>query len=196
MTFAVSNDVIDLVFRQARTYNSYTDRAVDEHTLRTLYDLFKWGPTSTNQQPLRVVWCVSQASKERLAELCYAGNAEKVRRAPVSAVLGMDLDFVRHLPRLFPHADARAWYGDDRKLIEESAFRNSSLQGAYFIIAARLMGLATNPMSGFDEGRVNHVFFPDGTVRVNFISTLGYGEPSTLYPRAPRLDFDEVCRII
>jgi 3-hydroxypropanoate dehydrogenase len=189
MTFQVSSEVIDLVFREARTYNSFVDRPVDERTLKNLYDLFKWGPTSTNQQPLRIVWCLSQASKDRLSDLCYAGNAEKVRRAPVSAVLGMDLQFIRLLPRLFPYADARKWYGDDTRLIAESAFRNSSLQGAYFIIAARLMGLATNPMSGFDEHRVNDAFFPEGNVRVNFISTLGYGDPSTLYPRAPRLYF-------
>ena len=114
----------------------------------------------------------------------------------MTAILGMDLDFVRHLPRMFPHTDARLWYGDDQKLIKESAFRNSSLQGGYFIIAARLLGLATNPMSGFDEEGLNREFFSDGKTKVNFITTLGYGDPVTLHPRAPRFEFDEVNWII
>ncbi|MFC0303466.1 malonic semialdehyde reductase [Rhizorhabdus histidinilytica] len=190
------DDVKDRLFREARTANGYTDRAVTEDVLRALYDLYKWGPTSTNQQPLRVVWCIGETAKGRLADLCYPGNAEKVRGAPAVGVFGMDLDFLRHLPRLFPHVDARSWYGDDRKLIAESAFRNSTLQAGYLIVAARLLGLATNPMSGFDEEGVNAAFFPEGNVRVNFITTLGYGDPAAVHPRAPRFDFDEVSRII
>ncbi|WNG47094.1 malonic semialdehyde reductase [Archangium minus] len=183
--------VLDRVFRKARTFNSFTDRPVDEATLRALHELWKWGPTSTNQQPLRVVWCVSDAAKSTLAALCAPGNAKKVLDAPVSAVLGMETNFVHYLPRVFPHTDARGWYGDNRRLIEESAFRNSSLQAAYFIIAARLLGLDTNPMSGFDEEKVNEAFFAGTTSRVNFITTLGYGDPATLYPRGPRLEFEE-----
>jgi 3-hydroxypropanoate dehydrogenase len=196
MSDLLPDEVLDRVFRKARTFNSYIDRPVTEVMLRHLYDLLKWGPTSTNQQPLRVVWCVSSEAKERLAALCYPGNAEKVRASPVAAVLGMELDFVRHLPRLFPHTDARGWYGDDRRLIAESAFRNSTLQAAYLIIAARLLGLDTNPMSGFDEGGVNQAFFAGTTVRVNFITTLGYGDPATLYPRAPRLEFEEANTLL
>ncbi len=196
MPSVVSSEILDLTFRQARTFNSYQDRSVDTAVLQELYDLIKWGPTSSNQQTLRIVWCTSTEAKERLAALCYQGNAEKIRVAPVTAILGMDLDFVRHLPRMFPHADARPWYGDDQKLIKESAFRNSSLQGGYFIIAARLLGLATNPMSGFDEEGLNREFFSDGKTKVNFITTLGYGDPATLYPRAPRFEFDEVNWII
>lgn len=196
MSDVTLDDVKDQLFRTARTVNAYADRAVTEATLRDLYDLYKWGPTSTNQQPLRVVWCTSESARNQLADLCYAGNAEKVRAAPVAGIFGMDLDFVRHLPRLFPHADARGWYGDDDALIAESAFRNSTLQAGYLIVAARILGLATNPMSGFDEAGVNAAFFPDGHVRVNFITTLGYGDPEAVYPRAPRFDFDEVSRII
>ncbi|TPG88788.1 malonic semialdehyde reductase [Pseudomonas caspiana] len=196
MSIALPYDVSDQIFRKARTFNSFIDKPVAEPTLRALYDLLKWGPTSTNQQPLRIVWCRSDESKEKLASLCYAGNAEKVRAAPVTAILGMELDFVRYLLRLFPHADARGWYGDDQRLIAESAFRNSSLQGAYFIIAARMLGLGTNPMSGFDEDQVNATFFDNSSVKVNFITTLGYGDASTLYDRAPRLDFEEVNRFI
>jgi 3-hydroxypropanoate dehydrogenase len=135
------------------------------------------------------------AAKEKLAALSYAGNAEKIRTAPVSAVLGMDTDFLRYLLRTYPHADARGWYGDDRRLIEESAFRNSSLQVGYLILAARMLGLDTNPMSGFDEAAVNTAFFGDTAVRVNCITTLGYADPETLYPRAPRLDFEETNRL-
>ncbi|MBB5415219.1 malonic semialdehyde reductase [Paraburkholderia atlantica] len=196
MNSLASDDVLDRVFRKARTYNSFIDRPVTRETLETLYGLYKWGPTSTNQQPLRVVWCVTSDAKERLAALCYAGNGAKVRAAPVAGILGMDEEFVRHLPRLFPHADARSWYGDDQALIRESAFRNSTLQAAYLIIAARLLGLDTNPMSGFDEAGVNAEFFKEGGVRVNFITTLGYGDPQTLYPRAPRFEFDEVNKLI
>ncbi|MFC3940790.1 malonic semialdehyde reductase [Pseudomonas gingeri NCPPB 3146 = LMG 5327] len=196
MNMPLSDELLDQVFRKARTFNSFIDRPVAQSTIRALYDLLKWGPTSTNQQPLRVVWCHSPEAKERLAALCYAGNAEKVRAAPVTAILGMELDFVRYLPRLFPHADARGWYGDDQRLIAESAFRNSSLQGAYFIIAARMLGLDTNPMSGFDEEQINASFFADSSIRVNFIATLGYGDSTTLYERAPRLDFDEANRFI
>ncbi|MEM5386739.1 malonic semialdehyde reductase [Paraburkholderia phymatum] len=192
----VSDDMLDRVFRKARTHNSYIDRPVTRETLEALYSLYKWGPTSTNQQPLRVVWCVTSDAKERLAALCHAGNAAKVRAAPAAAIFGMDEDFVRHLPRLFPHADARSWYGNDQALIRDSAFRNSTLQAAYLIIAARLLGLDTNPMSGFDEAGVNAEFFTGSRTQVNFITTLGYGDPQTLYPRAPRFEFDEVNKLV
>jgi 3-hydroxypropanoate dehydrogenase len=188
----LSSIVQDQLFRTARTFNGYTDRPVTEATLRALYDLYKWGPTSTNQQPLRVIWCITGEAKAKLADFCYPGNAEKVRAAPVTAIFGMDLDFVQHLLRMFPHADARGWYGDDEKLIAESAFRNSTLQAGYLIIAARALGLGANGMSGFDEAGVNAAFFPGGRVRVNFISTLGYGDQEAVYPRAPRFEFEEV----
>ncbi|MFM0673353.1 malonic semialdehyde reductase [Paraburkholderia sediminicola] len=196
MTKPLDNEVLDRAFRSARTFNSYLDKAVEVDTLRELYDLVKWGPTSTNQQPMRIVWCTSPEAKSKLADLCADGNAAKVRAAPVTAIIGMEINFVELLPRLFPHVDARPWYAGNRALIEESAFRNSSLQGGYFIIAARLLGLDTNAMSGFDEEKVNAAFFSNISIRVNFITTLGYGDASTLYPRAPRLTFDEVNRVI
>lgn len=196
MTEPVSDKIRDLAFRKARTFNSFTDRPVAEDTLRELYDLLKWGPTSTNQQPLRIIWCVSEESKRKLAGFAADGNAKKILQAPVTAILGMDLDFVNHLSRMFPHADARSWYGDDPKVRWDSALRNSSLQAGYFIIAARLLGLDTNPMLGFDEQALNSAFFPNSSIWVNMVSTLGYGEPATLYPRAPRFDFEEINQII
>lgn len=196
MKTSLPNSALDQVFRSARTYNSYIDRPVDEATLKRLYELYKWGPTSTNQQPLRIVWCTTQDAKDRLAALCQAGNADKVRTAPVTAILGMEMNFVRFLRRLFPIADASTWYGDDPRFLADSALRNSSLQAAYLIIAARMLGLDTNPLGGFDEEAINAAFFPDSTVRVNFLMTLGYGDPATLYPRGPRLDFEEANRLV
>lgn len=187
----VAQEAMEKAFVDARTVNGYTSEPVTDEDLRAVYDLMKWGPTSTNQQPLRIIWCRTQEAKDRLAELCYPGNAEKVRAAPVAAILGMEHDFVRHLPRLFPHMDATGWYGDDQELIRESAFRNSSLQAGYLIIAARMLGLALNPMSGFDADAVNEQFFGGTSVKVNFITTLGHGDVSTAYPRGPRLTFEE-----
>ncbi len=197
MTLPLNDDVLDRVFRRARTFNSYTDRPVALQTLREIYDLLKWGPTSTNQCPLRIIWCVTEQSKARLAALCAGSNSGKVLLAPVSAVLGMDLTFYQHIPRLFPHfADAESWYTGQDEMIKESALRNSSLQGAYFIIAARLLGLDCNPMSGFDEEKINNTFFAGTHTQVNFITTLGYGDATTLYPRAPRFDFEEVNTLV
>jgi 3-hydroxypropanoate dehydrogenase len=196
MTAPLADDVLDRVFRTARTYNGFTDQPVAEAQLHALWDLLKWGPTSANQEPARIVWCVSQAAKDRLADCTSATNAEKIRKAPVAAVIGMDMEFYEKLPKLFPHADARAWFTGNDKLIEESAFRNSTLQGAYFIVAARLLGLDTGPMSGFDPAKVNAAFFAGTTHRVNFISTLGYGDPATVFGRLPRLDFAEANTIV
>lgn len=196
MLTPLPDESLDRVFRMARTVNAYRDAPVTEDDLRALYDLMKWGPTSTNQQPLRIVWCRSPEAKERLAALCFPGNAEKVRAAPVAAVLGMDNDFVRHLPRLFPHTDARGWYGNDQALIDESAFRNSTLQAGYLIVAARMLGLDLNPMSGFNADAVNQAFFSNTTIKVNFITTLGHGDPDSAYPRGPRLSFDEACTLV
>ena len=148
------------------------------------------GPTSANQSPARLVWCVSSESKDKLAACCLPANAEKIRAAPVSVIIGMDLDFHEQLPWLFPHVDARAWFVDNEALRESSAMRNSTLQGAYFIIAARALGLDTGPMSGFDNGAVDAAFFGDTPrVKSNFISTLGYGDPATIFERSPRPDF-------
>jgi len=192
----LNDDALDRVFRTARTYNGYTDEPVSEGRLRAIWDLLKWGPTSANQEPLRMVWCMSQDAKEKLAQVCSAQNAPKVRKAPVTAILAMDMEFYEKLPKLFPHTDARAWFLGNDGLIQESAFRNSSLQGAYFIIAARMLGLDTGPMSGFDTNKVNEAFFAGTNYRTNFISTLGYGDPASIFDRLPRLDFDEANQIV
>lgn len=195
MTTPMNDEVLDRVFRTTRTYNGFTEEPVATAELHQLFDLMKWGPTSANQEPLRIVWCVSDGAKEKLAACCSEKNAPKIREAPVSAILGMDMEFYEKLPRLFPHADARSWFVGNQPLIEESAFRNSTLQGAYFIVAARLLGLDTGPMSGFDANAVNEAFFAGTSVKANFVSTLGHGDPSTVYDRLPRLAFDEVNTI-
>jgi 3-hydroxypropanoate dehydrogenase len=196
MSEPLPDAVLDRVFRTARTFNRYLDRPVATETLHAIWDLLKWGPTSANQEPLRIVWCTSDEAKDRLAATTSSTNAPKIRAAPVTAILGMDLAFYERLPQLFPHVDARAWFVGNDALIRESAFRNSALQGAYFIVAARLLGLDCGPMSGFDAAKVNDAFFAGTTHQVNFIATLGYGDPAGLHDRLPRLDFDDANRIV
>ena len=188
---------LDTLFRTARTYNGYTDEPVSEAELRAIWDLMKMGPTSANQLPARLVWCVSDDAKAKLAAACSSQNAPKVLQAPVSVVIGMDIDFHEHLPELFPHADAKSWFDGNEALRRESAMRNSSLQGAYFIIAARAIGLDTGPMSGFDNAAVDKAFFADQpSVKSNFIATFGHGDPSTIFGRSPRPEFGQFNRII
>lgn len=195
MTKPLDAAALDQLFRTARTANGYTDQPVGEDELRAIWDLMKMGPTSANQMPARLVWCVSQEAKDRLAECTSATNADKVRKAPVSVVIGMDTEFHENLPELFPHVDARSWFVGNEALRKESAFRNSSLQGAYFIMAARALGLDTGPMSGFDAGKVDAAFFADTpAVKVNFISTLGHGDPTTIFDRNPRPAFEKFNR--
>lgn len=196
MSTPLNDEAIDRVFRAARTYNGYTDEPVSEGQLRAIWDLLKWGPTSANQEPLRIVWCVSQDAKDKLAQFCSAQNAPKVQKAPVTAILAMDMEFYEKLPKLFPHVDARAWFLGNEGLIQESAFRNSTLQGAYFIVAARMLGLDTGPMSGFDTAKVNEAFFAGTTYKANFICSLGHGDPASIFGRHPRLDFDEANQIL
>ena len=187
----LNDAALDQLFRTARTYNGYTGEAVSEDQLHAIWDLMKMGPTSANQLPARLVWCVSDEAKAKLATCCSAQNAPKVLKAPVSVILAMDVDFHELLPELFPHADAKAWFDGNRELREESAFRNSSLQGGYLILAARALGLDTGPMSGFDAGKVDAAFFADTpAVRTNFIATLGHGDPATIFPRSPRPGFE------
>ena len=195
MAAPLSDEVLDRVFRTTRTFNGFTDEPVSEEQLRALWDLIKWGPTSANQEPMRIVWCVSDAAKEKLAACCTGPNGDKVRKAPVTAIIAYDMEFYEKLPELFPHADARSWFVGKPDLIAESAVRNGTLQGAYFIIGARLLGLDTGPMSGIDAAAVNEAFFAGTPYRVNFISTLGHGDPSTVYGRLPRLSFEDANRI-
>lgn len=188
--------VLDQLFRTARTYNGYLDRPVTAAQLEAIWDLMKMGPTSANCLPARLVWCVSQEAKDRLADCAGGTNPDKIRAAPVSVVIGMDMEFYEALPELFPHTDARSWFLGNDKLIADTAFRNSSLQGAYFIMAARALGLDTGPMSGFDAAAVEAAFFADQpTVKANFISTLGYGDPETIFGRSPRPDFGRFNRV-
>jgi 3-hydroxypropanoate dehydrogenase len=191
----LSDDGLDTIFRSARTFNHYTDRPVPETTLHAIWDVMKWAPTSANTSPARIVWCTSDAAKERLAALSSGTNGAKIRKAPVTAIIGYDTEFHEHLPKLFPHVDARPWFADPA-FREEAAFRNSSLQGAYFLIAARALGLDTGPMSGFDNAGVDAAFFAGTTVKSNFISTLGYGDPATLHERLPRFAFAEANTIV
>ena len=181
---------LDTIFRAARTYNGYLDTPVSTDQIHAIWDLMKWGPTSANQLPARMIWCTSDDAKAKLAACASAQNAPKILGAPVTVIIGMDENFHEHLPELFPHTDAKAWFDGNEELRQASAFRNSSLQGAYFIIAARALGLDTGPMSGFDGGKVNAAFFADTpAVKVNFISTLGYGDPASIFDRSPRPDF-------
>jgi 3-hydroxypropanoate dehydrogenase len=186
----LSDEALDTIFRTARTYNGYSDKPVGEEEIKQIYDLLKMGPTSANQQPGRFVWCLSQDAKDKLADCAGGANPPKIKEAPAAVVIGMDPDFHNELPWLFPHADAKSWFEGSEEMREEHAFRNGSLQGAYFIIAARAIGLDTGPMSGFDADRVNAEFFAGTKHRVNFISTLGYGDPASIFDRLPRPEFE------
>ena len=187
---------LDQLFRAARTHNAWQDKPVPDSLLAELHDLMKWGPTSANCWPLRVVYVKSSAAKARLLPLLMEGNRAKTQAAPVVAILGMDLAFYEELPRLFPHTDAKSWFVGNDALIEATAFRNSSLQGAYFMLAARALGLDCGPMSGFDAARVDAEFFAGTTIKSNFICSLGHGDPAALFPRSPRPEFAEVCKIL
>ncbi len=187
---------LDQLFLEARTYNGYLNRPVSEAQLHDIWNLMKMGPTSANMLPARLVWLTSAEGKERLARHAMDSNAEKIRKAPVSVVIGMDYDFHEHLPDLFPHTDAKSWFEGDPEGRKEVALRNSSLQGAYFILAARALGLGTGPMSGFDAKAVDDEFFSETpNIKSNFISTLGYGDPDTVFDRSPRPDFERFNRI-
>ncbi|MEA1677594.1 malonic semialdehyde reductase [Nitrospirillum sp. BR 11163] len=185
----------DLLFRTARTQNGWIDKPVPEALLRELYDLFKFGPTSANCSPARVVFVTSAEGKERLKPALSGNNTEKTMTAPVTAIIGYDLAFYDQLPRLFPHADARSWFTSSEELARTTAFRNGTLQGAYLMLAARSLGLDCGPMSGFDNAKVDAAFFPDSTVKSNFLCNLGYGDPAKVFPRLPRLEFEEACSI-
>lgn len=197
MSQPLADTALDQLFRTARSYNGYLDRPVATEQLHAIWELMKMGPTSANCLPARLVWCVSDAAKERLAGCAGGANPDKIRSAPVSVVIGMDMEFYENLPELFPHADAKSWFTGNDALIESTAFRNSSLQGGYFIMAARALGLDTGPMSGFNPDAVNAAFFGDTpAVKVNFISTLGYGDPATIFARSPRPGFDRFNSIV
>lgn len=207
----LSEQALDLLFREARTHNAWLDLPVSDETLRQLYDLMKWGPTSANCCPARILFLRTPEAKQRLLPALSPGNVDKTMSAPVTAIIGYDGRFYEQLPKLFPHADARSWFVETPELAEVTARRNSSLQGAYLIIAARSLGLDCGPLSGFDQAKVDHEFFPrptgaaasidqeyfpDSHIKTNFLCNIGYGDAAKLYARSPRLDFDEACKLL
>lgn len=195
MTQRADDKSLDLLFREARTFRRWVDRPLDENLLREAWNLARLGPTSANCSPARIVFVVSPAAKQRLKPCLAAGNVEQTMAAPATAVIGHDLEFHDRLPFLAPHTDARSWFVGNDALIEATAFRNGTLQGAYFMLAARALGLDCGPMSGFDNAKVDAAFFAGSPVRSNFLCNLGHGDRTALRPRAPRLSFDDACRI-
>ena len=192
----IDDHSLDQLFRNARSHGAWTDKPVTEVDMRAIYELVKLGATSANCSPARFVWVASDEAKARLKPLVSATNAAKVISAPVTVVIGYDLDFAAELPRLFPQAPtAKDWFADP-KVAEITAFRNGTLQGAYLIMAARALGLDTGPMSGFDNAGVDREFFAGTNIKSNFICSLGYGDASKLAPRAPRLSFEEAGRVV
>ena len=196
MAQPLNDAALDQLFRTARTYNGYLDKPVTTEQLDAIWELMKYGPTSANCLPARLVWCVSQESKEKLAALSMPANGEKILKAPATVIIGMDLEFYEQLPELFPHTDARSWFVGNDAMIQSTAFRNSTLQGAYFILAARALGLDTGPMSGFSNDAVDAAFFAGTKVKSNFISTLGYGDPASIFERSPRPGFDRFNTVL
>lgn len=187
---------LDTIFRTARSANGYRDTSVTPADIEAIWELMKFGPTSANQMPARLIWCLSDDAKARLADCASGTNAPKIRAAPAAVIIGSDEDFHEHLPELFPHADAKSWFADNLALRQISAMRNATLQGAYLIIAARALGWDVGPMSGFDNGAVDAAFFADTpSVKSNFIATLGIGDPATIFGRLPRPAFDRFNRI-
>lgn len=189
------NITTEQLFTQARTQNGYLPTPVSDEQLQALYELLKWGPTAANSCPARFVFVRSEEAKARLVPCMAPGNQAKVQQAPVTVIVGMDMLFYDKLPQLFPHTDARAWFVGNTAMIEATAFRNSSLQGAYMMLAARALGLDCGPMSGFDSAKVDAAFWAGTAVRSNFICTLGHGDASKLMPRSPRLAFAEACTL-
>ncbi|MEO9625474.1 MAG: malonic semialdehyde reductase [Qipengyuania citrea] len=196
MADTLSADALDLIFREARSYNDWLDQPVSDDEIHAIYELLKMAPTSANMQPARIVWAKSPEAKAKLADCASDGNKDKIISAPVVAIIGYDIDFHEELPWLFPHTDAKSWFDGDEDGRKEGAFRNSSLQGAYLMIAARALGLDCGPMSGFDSEAVDKAFFADQPRhRSNFICAIGHGDPKSIFDRSPRPDFDKFNRI-
>ncbi len=192
----LSAATLDQLFREARSFSYWQEKGVSEAQLQAIHELMIMGPTAANCLPARIKFVQSEEAKQRLKPCLAEGNVDKCMSAPVVALIGMDMEFYELLPRTFPHTDARAWYVGKPDKIAETAFRNSSLQGAYFMLAARSLGLDCGPMSGFDAAKLEETFFPGGRVKANFICAIGYGVREKLHPRSPRLDFSEVCEIL
>lgn len=195
----IDKKALEVIFTEARTYYAWQDKPVPESLLRQAYDIAKMGATSANCSPMRVLFVQSQDAKQRLKGCLIESNVEKTMAAPVTAILATDYQFYEHLPTLFPHADAKSWFVGNQELIEETAFRNSTLQAAYFMLAARAVGLDCGPMSGFDQAALNAEFFSDTSFKSNFLCNLGYANKSAeanQFPRSPRFEFDDVCKVL
>lgn len=196
MSHAIADTALDQVFRTARTQNTWQDKPISPAVLQAVYDLARMGPTSANCSPARFIFLTTSESKNKLKPFLLPGNVDKVLTAPATAIIGHDMTFYEKLPKLFPHTDARSWFVGNERLIETTAFRNGTLQGAYLMMAARSLGLDCGPMSGFDNAGVDKAFFDNGPVKSNFICALGYGDPKGLFPRSPRLSFEEACQVL
>jgi 3-hydroxypropanoate dehydrogenase len=197
MSAKLTDADLDIIFRSARTANAWTDAPVSDDEIRAVYDLMKWGPTSANMSPARFVIVRSKEAKEKLRPALSEGNLAKTMAAPATVIIGYDVEFYEHLPKLFPHSpEAKTWFNWSAEWAATHAFRNGSLQGAYFIVAARALGLDCGPMSGFDAAKVEEAFFPEKNVKVNFLCNIGHIDPTGTFPRSPRFDFDEVASII
>ena len=192
----VSDDALDRLFRKARSFNDFTTQPVTDVQLRALYELAKWGPTTANSQPQRVVFVRSAEAKEKLSPALSSQNRKKALSAPVVAILAYDMRFFEHLPRLYYNPNARSWYETTPEAIRTTALRNATLQGAYLMLAARAIGLDCGPMSGFDNSGVDNAFFAGTEIKSNFLCNLGYGDPAGVYPRSPRFSFDEIAKIV
>jgi 3-hydroxypropanoate dehydrogenase len=189
-------EAMEQLFTGARTHNGWLDKEVPDSLLELAVDYAKWGPTSANCSPMRVLFVRSPEAKARLAPAMSPGNHDKTMAAPATAIIGYDLEFYEHLPFLYPATDARSWFAGNDALIEETAFRNGTLQAGYFILALRAVGLDAGPMSGFDKAKVDAEFFAGAKVRSNFLINIGYGDPAKLYPRGPRFAFEDMAKII
>jgi 3-hydroxypropanoate dehydrogenase len=196
MTKALDQVAFEQLFLEARTQNAWKEGEVSDETLRRLFDIVKMGPTSANCSPARYVFVKSPEAKERLKPHLSGGNLEKTMSAPVTVIIANDMEFYEHLPKLFPHTDAKSWFTPNDDLIRETALRNATLQGGYLIIAARALGLDCGPMSGFDQAGVDEEFFKGTTYKSNFLLNLGHGDPSALFPRSPRFEFEDVASIL
>jgi 3-hydroxypropanoate dehydrogenase len=193
---SLEDDALDLLFREARTHNGWSDKPVTDEQIQLLYQLTICGPTTANSQPSRFIFCRTPEAKERLLPCLAPGNVEKTRAAPVTVIIGYDSAFWEHLPRMFPHKDMTGMYRNNASFVEVNGLRNSSLQGAYLIVAARAMGLDIGAMSGFNHDAIDEEFFSGTTIKSNFLCNIGYGDTKALYNKLPRFDFDEICEVI
>ncbi|HXI85965.1 MAG TPA: malonic semialdehyde reductase [Parvularculaceae bacterium] len=192
----INDQALDIIFRNARTRNGFEARPVSRTLMQAVYDLMKWGPTSANCSPARFIFVTSEEGKKRLEPHLSEGNRAKTMKAPCCVIIAYDMEYYENLPRLFPHTDAKSWFVGNDALIKTTAFRNGSLQGAYFLIAARALGLDCGPMSGFNNAGVDEEFFKGTNWKSNFLCNIGYGTDEKLYPRGPRLSFEEACEIV